>query len=147
MYVQVTYNVIYNITYNIFFVLNKETYEKGLEKLVAAQDTSNIENNDISSDELRKRKKQGRRKNAKRHFSSSSDEENKENQQTQKKKQLPSLPQLQDFISNTPIINNNMENIENTSHEKTTNRMNSINSNCKQKLYKLITITILNNLY
>lgn len=78
--------------YRLFiFVLDKDTYEKGLEKLVTAQDTSNIEN-DISSDELRKRNKQKRRKNAKRYFSSSSDEENKENQQTRKKKQLPSLP-------------------------------------------------------
>lgn len=112
-----------------FFVLNKETYEKGLEKLVAAQDTSNIEN-DISSNELREKKKQKRRINAKRHFSSSSDEENKENRQ--KKKQLPALPHLQDFISSTPIINKIMENFENEgrSHEGTfANKTNNVNRN------------------
>lgn len=54
----IIYSLIYIHMYMlliIFFVLYKETYEKGLEKLVAVQDISNIKN-DISSIELREKK-------------------------------------------------------------------------------------------
>lgn len=98
--------IIYLYYILIFFVLNKETYEKGIEKLVAAQDTSNVENSDISSNELREKQKLQRRNNARKRInSSSSDEEDKENQ-IQNKKRLPSFPMLQDFVSINKVIGN-----------------------------------------
>ena len=97
---------IYIINHNVLYFT--ETYKKGIEKLITAQDTSNVENNEISSEELREKKKQKRRINAKRIISSSSsEEEDKENRQIQNKKRLPSLPKLQDFVS----VNTVMENI------------------------------------
>lgn len=52
-----------------------KTYEEGLEKLTLAQDTSNIDDTGVSSDELREQKKKRRRIKAKRHLSSSSSSE------------------------------------------------------------------------
>jgi len=71
--------------------------------------------------------------NAKKIFLSSSNEEIIENQQIQNKNQLPSLPQLEDFISNTPIMI--IENITDTFHEEiSTDEKNSMNSNGKFKV-------------
>jgi len=71
--------------------------------------------------------------NAKKICLSSSDEEIIENQQIQNKNQLPSLPQLEDFISNTPIMI--MENITDTFHEEIpTDEKNSMSSNGKFKV-------------
>jgi len=78
-----------------------------MEKLVLAQDTSNIENTEISSNELRENKKKRRRIQAKKKVSSSevssSEEdfllqENKENRTTQNNKILPAFPQIEHFV-------------------------------------------------
>lgn len=117
--------------YILLIILFLETYEKGIEKLVTAQDTSNVENNEISSDELRERKKQKRRINAKKNISLfSSDEEDKENRQIQNKKQLSFFPKLQDFVSKNKIIGNIAQDMsKDMSHEGTS--INKMNSNGK----------------
>lgn len=66
------------------------TYEKSMEKLILAQDTSNVDNSDTSSEEKKERDKKKRHLKAKRKcISSSEDEElmpvaNKENVQKKK---------------------------------------------------------------
>jgi len=62
----VNYNLLYNIVLN-----SKDNYEEGMEKLVYAEDTFNIE---ISSDELRKQNKKKRREKAKKIMSSSDED-------------------------------------------------------------------------
>ncbi|KMQ89708.1 hypothetical protein RF55_10634, partial [Lasius niger] len=85
------------------------TYENSMQKLVLAQDTSNVDDTDMSSGEVRERDKKRRRLNAKRKLSSSSEDEesmaiaNTENCETQNKK-LPPFPQIEKFISNSTLI-------------------------------------------
>src|SRR5580765_1086643 len=57
------------------FNVHLDTYERSMEKLIQAQDTSNIDNDDteMSSGEVRERKKR-RRLKTKRKFSSSSED-------------------------------------------------------------------------
>ncbi|XP_071577866.1 uncharacterized protein [Temnothorax nylanderi] len=78
------------------------TYAEGIEKLSLAEDTSNVDEAGISSNELREREKKRRRINAKKNFSSSSEDDvcsNKENKVT-RVKTLPAFPQKQHFVSN-----------------------------------------------
>jgi hypothetical protein len=93
-----------------------------MEKLVLAQDTSNVDDTGMSSEEIRERNKKRRRMKAKRTYnssssSSSSEDElvtNKENCPTQNKK-LPLFPQIQNFISSsTPQKDISTQQIENT---------------------------------
>ncbi|KYQ58855.1 hypothetical protein ALC60_02143 [Trachymyrmex zeteki] len=84
-----------------------DTYEKGMVKLVRAEDTSNVDTT-VSSNELRNRKKQMRRLKAKKQLSSSSSDElssfeDKENS-IQKDKILPALPQKDHFVSNKKYL-------------------------------------------
>lgn len=80
-----------------------------MQKLVLAQDTSNVDDTDMSSGEVRERDKKRRHLNAKRKLSSSSEDEesmaiaNKENCETQNKK-FPPFPQIEKFISNSTLI-------------------------------------------
>jgi hypothetical protein len=112
------------ILFIIFFVFNTDTYENGLNKLVTAQDTSNIED-EASSYELTEKKKKKRRINAKRQISSSSDEEYEDKRKSQTKKLLPPCPQLQDFKLRAPIENSD------------TSLVNNIKNNSK-KLYTVL---------
>lgn len=81
------------------------TYEKSMEKLILAQDTSNVDNSDMSSEEIKERDKKRRHLKAKRKLSSSSEDEelmpaaNKENQVQNKR--LPNFPKIQTYVSNT----------------------------------------------
>ncbi|XP_036140507.1 uncharacterized protein LOC118644880 [Monomorium pharaonis] len=78
-----------------------DTYEKAMEKLTLAQDTSNVDTG-LSSDELKQRNKKRRREKAKRKLSSSLEDdllcftENKENY-PHGNKQLPPFPELDKF--------------------------------------------------
>lgn len=82
-----------------------------MEKLVLAEDTSNIDDTDISSQELRERDKKRRRMKAKKKFSSSSSDdefsgsENKENNSTQLKT-LPAYPAIDSYVS---VVNGQMD--------------------------------------
>ncbi|KAM0734810.1 hypothetical protein ACS0PU_011629 [Formica fusca] len=93
-----------------------DTYEKSMEKLILAQDTSNVDDTGMSSEEIRERNKKRKRIKAKRKLSSSEDEEligNKENYPTQNKKILP-FPQLEKFVSSsTPLKEKSVQHIEN----------------------------------
>lgn len=95
------------------------TYEKSMEKLILAQDTSNVDNSDTSSEEKKERDKKKRHLKAKRKcISSSEDEElmpvaNKENVQ---KKKLPDFPNIETFVSNTRQ-KKIMQPTENLAHE------------------------------
>lgn len=87
-----------------YFLLNyKDAYEEGIEKLVIAEDTSNID--DMSSNTFREQKKQRRWQKATKNLSSSSDEdaclnvdEDSHGRHTPAKL-LPTYPQIEDFIS------------------------------------------------
>lgn len=87
-----------------------------MEKLILAQNTSNVDDTGMSSEEIRERNKKRRRIKAKRKLSSSEDEEligNKENYPTQNKKILP-FPQLEKFVSSsTPLKKKSVQHIEN----------------------------------
>lgn len=88
-----------------------------MEKLILAQDTSNVDDTGMSSEEIRERNKKRRRIKAKRKLSSSSEDEeligNKENNPTQNKKILP-FPQLEKFVSSsTPLKEKSVQHIEN----------------------------------
>lgn len=107
---------------HIFFFRN---LRKALEKLVTAQDTSNIENDVLSSDELKEKKKQRRRINAKKCYSSSSDEEKENEPPRARNKVIPSLPQVQDFISSIPIMNKVTKNKNILDQEPSTSQKNN----------------------
>lgn len=66
-------HVINNVLYNSVVFNYKGTYEEGMEKLVLAEDISNID--DISSDGLKKQAKKKRHVKAKKYMSFSSDED------------------------------------------------------------------------
>lgn len=112
MYVYVCVHFIYYYSFIIYvdFKLYLDTYEKSIEKLILAQDTSNVDDTGMSSSEIRERNKKRRRTKAKRKFSScsssSENEEvirNKENCPIQHKTVLP-FPKLDKFVSNsTPL--------------------------------------------
>ncbi|KYN21195.1 hypothetical protein ALC57_06437 [Trachymyrmex cornetzi] len=75
-----------------------KTYAEGLEKLIVAQDTSNIDDTGMSSDDLREQKKKRRRIIAKKQITSSSSEDldSNDNENTLKIEQskiIPSFPQ------------------------------------------------------
>ncbi|XP_011689931.1 PREDICTED: uncharacterized protein LOC105451266 isoform X2 [Wasmannia auropunctata] len=82
-----------------------DSYEEGMEKLVRAEDTSNVDDTALSSNELKEREKKRRRLKAKKQLSSSSSEEdfifdqNKENNIRQNKI-LPALPRKEHFELN-----------------------------------------------
>ncbi|CAL1681026.1 unnamed protein product [Lasius platythorax] len=93
-----------------------DTYSNALEKLVNAQDTSHIENSDISSDEMRQERKKRRRVRAKKTLSSSSEysdkdlclNDDKENPIKRHKgivNKLPTFPKLEHFASSSQAIN------------------------------------------
>jgi len=91
-----------------------------MEKLILAQDTSNLDDTGMSSEEMRKRNKMRRRKKAKRELSSSSASSsekkksirNKENYLIQNKKVLP-FSQLEKFVfSSTPLKEKSTQHIE-----------------------------------
>ncbi|KAL6417365.1 hypothetical protein ACFW04_014542 [Cataglyphis niger] len=76
-----------------------------MKKLVLAQDTFNIENTEISSDESKEQRKKRRRIIAKKVSSSISKEdfllkENKENRTFTQNKILPAFPQIEHFVPN-----------------------------------------------
>lgn len=79
-----------------------------MQKLILAEDTSNIETN-ISSNELKEKEKKRRRLKAKKYMSSSSEEEDlhlyKENNVT-REKILPAFPQKQNFVSSDKELQN-----------------------------------------
>lgn len=78
-----------------------------MEKLILAQDTSNVDDTGLSSHEIKERKKKRRCAKAKRQYSSFSEDEevvtNKENSLTKNKK-LPPLPQ-EEYVPTSPKIN------------------------------------------
>lgn len=77
-----------------------------MQKLILAEDTSNIETN-ISSNELKEKEKKRRRLKAKKYISSSSEEDlylHKEN--VTREKILPALPQKQNFVSSDKELQN-----------------------------------------
>jgi len=94
------------VNYNLYdFVLNyTDTYEDGMEKLVLAEDTSNIDDT-MSSDGLKEQKKQRRRIKARKYMSSSSEEDvclnNNENTCVRKNPAalLSSYPEIENFVS------------------------------------------------
>lgn len=113
-----------------------------MEKLILAQDTSNVDDTGILSNEMRERNKIRRRTKARKVSSSSSDEKdtedlatNKENCPTQNK-ELPPFPQMKQFISSsTPlkeISKQHTKNISVNKFPKTVSNNNNNNSNiCK----------------
>lgn len=80
----------------VFGIAN--TYEEGMQKLILAEDTSNIETN-ISSNELKEKEKKRRRLKAKKYLSSSSEEDLYPYKENTREKILPALPQKQNFVS------------------------------------------------
>jgi len=89
-----------------------------MEKLILAQDTSNVDDTDVPSAEMREREKKRRRIKAKRKMSTSSEDEesfaNKENSPIQNRK-LPSFPQIDKFTSSrTSMKETSRQHIENT---------------------------------
>lgn len=83
-----------------------------MEKLTLAQDTSNIDDTEMSSEELRERDKKRRRMKAKKRVSSSSDEdfadsEDKENCLIKTpSKTLPAFPTIEQFL---PVVNRQID--------------------------------------
>ncbi|KMQ86083.1 hypothetical protein RF55_15045, partial [Lasius niger] len=76
------------------------TYEEGMQKLILAEETSNIDTNS-SSNELKEKEKKRRRLKARKYLSSSSEEDlhsHKENTIT-REKILPAFPQKRNFMS------------------------------------------------
>lgn len=75
-----------------------------MQKLILAQDTSNMDDTDMSSEDIRERDKKRRRIKAQRKFSSSEEDEelitNNENRPTKDKK-FPPFPQIKKFMSST----------------------------------------------
>lgn len=72
-----------------------------MEKLTLAQDTSNIDDTEMSSEELREREKKRRRMKAKKRVSSSSDEDftDKENSLIiTQSNTLPAFPTIEQFV-------------------------------------------------
>lgn len=109
--------------HSIYYVVLNHlgTYEKSMEKLILAQDTSNVDNSDMSSEEKKEQNKKKRRlKAAKRKLSSSSEDEevmpvaNKENQVQNKR--LPNFPKIETYVSNI-VKEKIMQPIENVAHE------------------------------
>lgn len=89
-----------------------------MEKLILAQDTSNVDDTGMSSEDIRERDKKRRRKKAKRKVSSSSEDEeelvaNKENRRIPNNT-LPPFPQIEKFVSSsTPLKVISTQHIEN----------------------------------
>lgn len=120
-----------------------DSYEEGMEKLVLAEDTSNIE---VSSDELKKKNRKRRRDKAKKILSSSSDEdicfnEDENNNASQTcTKLLSAYPKIGNFVSQKELsqkfkkLENNCTSIsscqKNTSYNKTVN-IESFSKNTK----------------
>lgn len=114
-----------------------------MEKLILAQDTSNIDDTDISTEELRELGKKRRRVKATKKFSSSSEDEdfvisdNKENNLTQIKK-LPTFPQFVPIVNRQndkqPQIDKCIYNFENVLPDKTL--IITANKNGEQYHYK-----------
>ncbi|KAM0728587.1 hypothetical protein ACS0PU_004842 [Formica fusca] len=107
------------------------TYEEGIQKLVRAEDTSNIDDNAISSNELREREKKKRRLKAKRNFSSSEEDssfsEDKGNSIRQNKI-LPTFPRKEHFVSNKKqLLSTPIQNTRNMLRENTS--FNTVNNN------------------
>lgn len=104
-----------------------------MEKLVLAEDTSNVDDTAISSNELKTREKKRRRLKAQKRFSSSSEEDNlsfsgdKENNIHQNKI-LPTFPQKEHFVS-SQLPNTSKHNMKNILRENTS--FNAVNSNSK----------------
>jgi len=90
-----------------------------MEKLILAQDTSNVDDTDVLSVEMRERDKKRRCIKAKRKMSTSSEDEesfvNKENSPIRNRK-LPSFPQIDKFrcSSSTSMKETSRQHIENT---------------------------------
>lgn len=86
-----------------------------MDKLVLAEDTSNI---DMSSDGLREQKKKRRRVKAKKVISSSSDEDvsNDEENDMSSNKILPECPQIGNFVSKLHSNRHNIRSVPNTSY-------------------------------
>lgn len=99
--------MINNLLYISVIFNYKGTYEEGMEKLVLAEDTSNI---DMSSDGLRLQAKKKRRLKAKKYLSSSSDEDICYNNESNYVRQtpaklLPVYPEIGDFVSSNQTFN------------------------------------------
>nr|XP_012235928.1 PREDICTED: uncharacterized protein LOC105680071 [Linepithema humile] len=112
-----------------------DNYEEGMEKLVLAEDTSNI---DVSSDELKNQKKKRRREKAKKIISSSSDEdicfnEDKHNHVRQTGiKLLPPYPEIENFVSQKKL--HTQKSIENNSSNVLCERNTSYTINGSDKI-------------
>lgn len=119
-----------------------DTYEESLQKLTLAQDTSNIDDTGMSSEEQKQQRRvKAKRKisSSKRKVSSSSSKEeeiclkNKENKLTIKQtKVLPPFPDRGNFLSTDKVIDKSIQNITNILHEK--NDINSMNSSINGEL-------------
>lgn len=95
--------IIFITCFNDFLVNYLDTYEEGMQKLCLAEDTSNIDETGVSSNEVRERGKKRRRIKAKKYMSSSSEDDlcsYKENYSITQEKNLPALPHKQHFVSN-----------------------------------------------
>ncbi|XP_011687453.1 PREDICTED: uncharacterized protein LOC105449767 [Wasmannia auropunctata] len=109
-----------------------DTYTNALEKLILAQDTSNIDDTGVSSDELRQQAKKRRRIKTKKTInSSSSDFSDKDlcmNDDIERRKiqhkvvtvnKVPSFPELRHFVpSSSKMIDKSLQNIQNVSNKK-----------------------------
>lgn len=131
--------IFYYIPYIWFVLYTHGTYERSLEKLVVAQDTSNIE----STDEFREQSKKKRRLKAKKIIpdSSSSDElsgysleQNKENYGTQKTI-LPDFPNIKSFLLSKTQENTIVETPNVLSEKSFTSNIASISSSYKYISY------------
>lgn len=106
-----------------------------MEKLVRAEDTSNVDDTAVSSNELKEREKKRRRLKARKHFSSSSDEdlsffEDKENNINRQNEILPALPQIEHFVSNKKqLLGTPIQNTSNILRENSF--FNAVSSNSK----------------
>lgn len=97
----VNYNLLYNIVLN-----SKNNYEEGMNKLVHAENTSNIE---ISFDELRKQNKKRRREKAKKIMSSSDEdisfnEDENNNAKQICTKSLSACPEIENYVSQKGLL-------------------------------------------
>jgi len=67
--------IIFITCFNYFLLNYLDTYEEGMQKLCLAEDTSNIDETGVSSNEVREREKKRRRIKAKKYMSSSSEDD------------------------------------------------------------------------
>lgn len=115
-----------------------------MEKLVRAQDTSNIDDTDMSPNELKERDKKRRRIKAKKRIdpiytSTSSDEDVAVSEEKENSLMLPPFPKIDQFVNNQEmgkqsLINKHTNNSKNILTEKTL--VNTTNSNSEQYHYK-----------